>query len=257
MYPELISFGPITIHTYGAFLALGVGLGLFLISRLAPGNGLDPDRMVSLALWVVAAGLIGSRIVFVILEWENFADSPWRLLRFWEGGLVFYGGLAAGIPTALILVKRWKLPALPLLDCFAPALALGQFFGRLGCFSAGCCYGQPWDGWCAVTFDHPLSLAATGIPLHPTQIYHAAELLLVFGVLMLLWKKRTFPGLIIFTYGLLHGVFRVIIEQFRGDYRGDPLIGSLTPTAVFALAIAVFSGIALVYLYQKHKKQGV
>jgi phosphatidylglycerol:prolipoprotein diacylglycerol transferase len=256
LYPELISFGPVTIHTYGAFLALGAGLGLWLLTRLAPANGLDPDRAMTLAVCVLVAGVIGSRAVFVILEWESFANAPGRLIRFWEGGLVFYGGVAAGVPTALFLIKRWKLPALPLLDCLAPALALGQFFGRLGCFSAGCCYGLPWEGWCAVTFNSPLTLAARGIPLHPSQIYHAAELLFVLAVLLLLWRRRVFHGQIFFTYGLLHGVFRVIIEQFRGDYRGEPLIAWVTPTAAFALAFALVSAVALVYLYKKHKSQG-
>ena len=256
MFPELISLGPITIHTYGFFLALGAGLGLMLITRLAPGAGFDPDQLMNLAVWVLGAGIVGSRAVFVMLEWESFAANPLAVFRFWEGGLVFYGGVAAGVPVALVFIKRWNLPTLPLIDCFVPALALGQFFGRLGCFSAGCCYGLPWHGWCSVTFSHPLSLAPIGVPLYPTQLFHAVELLFVFGLLMVMWNRRKFPGQISFTYGLLHGVFRVIIEQFRGDYRGEPIVGNLTPTAVFASAIALFSAAALVYLYRKHKQQG-
>ena len=256
MFPELINLGPVTIHTYGFFLAVGAALGLWVLGRLAVSSGLNPDRAGNLALIVLVAGLLGSRVVFAALEWESFAGQPWRLIRFWEGGLVFYGGIAAAIPLGLYFMKRWDMPVFKLLDCFAPALALGQAFGRLGCFSAGCCYGQAYDGWCAVTFTDPKTLAPPGIPLHPTQLYSSLELFVIFGLLMLLWARRKFAGQIFFIYGLLHGVSRVIIEQLRGDYRGEPLLGDLTSTAVFALCFALASAAGLLYFYLRSKKEG-
>ena len=254
MYPVLFSIGPLTLHTYGVMLALGAALGLWLYTRLARSAGLDPDRAMSLALWLLISGLIGSRLMFVLLEPEQFLHAPWRVLAIWEGGLVFYGGLAGALIVGIWLMRRWKLPVLTLMDCVAPALALAQAVGRLGCFSAGCCYGLPWEnGWCSVTFSDPHSLAPRNIPLHPAQLYTSAVLLVITGALLLLWPRRRFAGQIFFVYGFLHGVARVIIETFRGDWRGEPFLG-LTPTAWFALGLAMFSAAALVYLGKRHAR---
>ncbi len=255
MYPILIHWGPLTIHTYGALLALGAALGLWLLGRLALSWGLDPERVSGLALWVLLSGLLGARAGFVLIEPQALAGQPWRFFAIWDGGLVFYGGVALALPVGVWLGRRWKLPGLKLLDCFAPALALGQVFGRLGCFSAGCCFGRPWSGPWAVVFNDPQTLAPRGIPLHPAQLYSSGALLVIFIILMLLWPRRGYPGRIFFTYGLLHGLARVIIEQFRGDWRGEPLWGSLTPTAVFALLMAAVSLVALVLLSRRNKSK--
>lgn len=168
MFPVLFSIGPLTLHTYGVLLALGAALGLWLLTHLAKKQGLDPDRVMSLSLWLLISGLVGSRLLFVLLEPAQFKSAPWRVLAIWEGGLVFYGGVAAALVVGLILMRRWRLPVLTLLDCAAPALALGQALGRFGCFSAGCCYGRVWEGgWCAVTFSDPLTLAPGICPCTP------------------------------------------------------------------------------------------
>ena len=257
MYPVLFSIGPLTLHTYGVLLALGAALGLWLMTHLAKNAGLDPDRVMTLALWLLISGLVGSRLMFVLLEPSQFKVAPWRMLAIWEGGLVFYGGVAGALIVGLILMRRWRMPALTLMDCVAPGLALAQAVGRLGCFSAGCCYGRVFEGgWCAVTFSDPFSLAPRGVPLHPTQLYTAAALLVIMAVLLLLWRRRRFAGQIFFTYGFLHGIARVIIETFRADWRGAPILG-MTPTGWFALALAVVSAAALIYLRSKNAaKQG-
>ena len=257
MFPVLLQLGPLTIHTYGVLLALGAALGMWLLTHLAKKSGLDPDRVMSLALWLLISGLVGSRLLFVILEPAQFKAAPWRVLAIWEGGLVFYGGLIAALAVGILLMRRWKLPVLTLMDCVAPALALGQAVGRLGCFSAGCCYGRTWEGgWGAVVFSDPLTLAPRGIPIHPTQLYTAGALLLILAVLLLRWRHRRFAGQIFFTYGLLHGIARVIIETFRADWRGETW-GGLTLTGWLALALAVVSAAALVYLRKRNAaKQG-
>jgi phosphatidylglycerol:prolipoprotein diacylglycerol transferase len=256
VHPVLFEIGPLTVHSYGAMLALGAGLGLILLGRLAASAGLDPEKMSSLALWVLLAALAGSRLVFVILEPGPFLAAPWRVLFIWEGGLVFYGGVAAGLATGLALARRWSLGVLPMLDCFGPALALGQALGRVGCFLAGCCYGLPWeDGWCAVTFTARGTLAPPGLPVHPTQLYSALALAAICGLTLLAWRRWKGTGMVFCLYGLLHGLARLVIEQFRGDYRGEPVVWGQTPTALFALALALACGAGLVYLARRHRRK--
>lgn len=255
MHPILFKLGPFAIHTYGLLLALGAGLGLWLAHRLAPRVDLDPDKTVNVAFWTLFSGLLGSRLVFVMLEPQQFVSEPWRILYLWEGGLVFYGGLAAGIPVGYLLTRRWKMSMLDLLDTLAPGVALAQGFGRLGCFMAGCCFGLPWQGWCAVTFDNPETLAPQGIPLHPVQLYSAASLFVIFLVSFWLFKQRRFSGQVFFTYGLLHGLVRLILEQFRGDWRGEILLLGLTPTGLAAAALALVSAGALLYLSRRGGKE--
>ncbi|MBU1742494.1 MAG: prolipoprotein diacylglyceryl transferase, partial [Proteobacteria bacterium] len=145
------------------------------------------------------------------------------------------------------------LPLLRLMDVAAPGLALGQAFGRLGCFSSGDSFGKPFDGPWAVTFTDPHSVAPQGIGLHPTQLYASGALFLIFLVLLWLWPRRRFSGRIFFVYGLLHGAARLIVEQFRGDWRGEPILGLITPTGLFALGMAVLSLLALVWLSYRRR----
>jgi phosphatidylglycerol:prolipoprotein diacylglycerol transferase len=249
VHPVLLQIGPLTVHSYGVMLALGAGLGLILLGRLARSAGLDPERMSSLALWVLLSALLGSRLVYVLMEPGPFLAAPWRILFIWEGGLVFYGGVAAGLVVGLALARRWSFSLPAMLDCFGPALALGQAFGRVGCFLAGCCYGLPWEqGWCAVTFTARGTLAPPGLPVHPTQLYSALALMAITGATLLVWRRWKGTGMVFCLYGLLHGAARLVIEQFRGDYRGEPLLWGLAPTALFALALALACGAGLVYL---------
>lgn len=255
MHPILFSVGPFTIHTYGVMLALGALSGLAVMNYLAKRDPeLDPERVVNLAFWGLLVGLLGTRVFYVFLEPEGFWEHPLRFFYLWEGGLVFYGGIFFAVPLTIWLARRWQLPLLHVLDTAAPALAISQAFGRLGCFSAGCCYGLPWDGWCSVIFTDAASNAPRNIPLHPAQLYSSFELFILFGLLMLLSRHRRFTGQIFFAYGLIHGVARMLIENFRGDWRGETMFAGLTSTGLFALCLAILSAGALIYLSRKNKQ---
>lgn len=252
MHPILFQLGPLTIHTYGVMLALGAALGAWALAVLARRAGLDQERVLSLALWTLLAGLAGARLTYLVLEPGPLWPQLRQFFMIWQGGLVFYGGLALAVPLGLILARRHRLPLPTLLDVFAPALALGQAFGRLGCFFSGDSYGRPWDGPWAVVFSDPHSLAPQGVPLHPTQLYIAGSLFLIFALLWWLWPRRRFGGQIILLYGLLHGLARLIIEPLRGDWRGEPLWGWLTPTGLFAALLAA----ACLALYLLLRRRG-
>jgi len=145
MHPILIRIGPITIYTYGFWVAIGFFAALALILKEAKRENLSPAIISDLAFWTVASGIIGARLVYIIYDLPHFLKHPLEIIAFWKGGLVFIGGLFFGLLASFFYVRRHHLKFWQLADLIAPGLALGQAFGRIGCFSP--CYSL-WPGFC-------------------------------------------------------------------------------------------------------------
>jgi phosphatidylglycerol:prolipoprotein diacylglycerol transferase len=254
MHPILITFGPLTLYTYGLFIALGFLCGISLAVVLARREGLDPQQITDLSFYLILAAIIGSRLLYVLLNYQYYSTNPWAILQIWEGGLVFYGGLIGAASTGFIYIKSKGLNIWQVGDIFAPVIALGQAIGRWGCFFAGCCYGKPTSLPWAITFHDPASLAPIDIPLHPTQLYSSLKDLTIFALLMFMRPKKRFHGQLFWSYVLLYSTFRFLVEFFRGDPRGTVLGGLLsTPQA---LGIPLFI-LAIIMLWRlKGKAQG-
>jgi phosphatidylglycerol:prolipoprotein diacylglycerol transferase len=235
MHPKLITIGPFTIYTYGFFIAAAFLLGMTWTMREARTRGLDPKLVSDLGFYLILGGILGARLLYVLICPGYFLKHPLEIFMFWKGGLVFLGGAIVGAICGFVFLRKKKQPIWPWLDAIAPGLALGQAVGRLGCFSAGCCYGKkcslPW----AVTFTNPDSLAPLYVPLHPTQIYHSLAGLLTFILLLSFKKRLKGPGQLMGMFLILYSVLRFSIEFFRGDYRGT--IGFLSVTQVLALGL--------------------
>ena len=243
MHPVLIKFSEFTLHTYGLLLAVAFFLAVMLAVREAKRVGVDPDVMMDLSFYALLAALVGSRVFYVITSWEEFRDNPVDIVRFWRGGLVFYGGLIFAFLVGLWYVRKHRLNFTQLADIVAPAIPLGQAIGRLGCFAAGCCYGLPAGVPWAVTFTHPESLAPRGIPLHPTQVYESAAAFSIFLLLMAIRKKERFRGRLFWIYLLLYSSARFTIEFFRDDPRGwviPQALSSAQAVAIPAVILAVY-----------------
>ena len=133
-----IELGPLSLHTFGLFLAIGIAAALALLGRGARRRGLDDGALTSLGLRMVVGGLVGSRLPFVLSEWRAMIDRPWRMIAVWDGGLQFFGGFVA----AIVVLGLWfrNNPAVPrraVADLLALALAAGMAIGRLGCVAVG------------------------------------------------------------------------------------------------------------------------
>ena len=256
MFPILFKVGPLTIYTYGALAALGFLVGVGLSVHRARRAGLDPEAVKDLCFYLVVAAIVGSRLFFVILAWDHFRYHPFEIVRFWEGGLVFYGGLLLDLAVAAAYMKYRKLPVLATADVLAPGLALGQAIGRIGCLAAGCCYGRPGHPPWAVVFTDPHSLAPLHIPLHPTQAYSALSLLGIFLVLLIIDRRAKRAGLVFWTYGLLHGLARAGLEFWRGDFRGSWLDTGLSATQAVSFGLAAVSFIVLIFLLARKPRGG-
>ena len=256
MYPELFRIGSFPINTYGVLLAVGLMLALFAASKLAARDGLPSDRIYDLGLWTIIGGLIGSKILMIFTEGGvNFFS-----LDFLRSGGVYYGGFIGGFVAAALLVRLYKLPFWNVADAFAPGVALGQFFGRQGCFSAGCCWGKPTALPWGVHFTEA-GHENTGVPitssvgnalhLHPTQLYESFAMLAVFGILVYLHTKKRFNGQVLIGYMILYPIVRFAIEFFRDDPRGD-VFGLTTATGlstsqIISLLVAFGAVVFMIY----------
>jgi phosphatidylglycerol:prolipoprotein diacylglycerol transferase len=252
MHPVLFHIGPFALHTYGVFIAVAFLSAMGLALREARRLGEDPDRLLDLCFYVLIAAIAGSRILYILVDWPTFRQDPVEIVRIWRGGLVFYGGFIAALITAVYYIKKKDLFLWKTADILAPPIAFGQFIGRLGCFSAGCCYGKPCDLPWAVTFTHPDSLAPTGVPLHPTQLYSSVNALIIFIVLMVLRWRKGFEGQVFWAYVLLYGVSRSIIEFFRGDDRGVLLGAVFSTSQLIGVTMAALAIIMMMILRKRH-----
>jgi phosphatidylglycerol---prolipoprotein diacylglyceryl transferase len=235
MFPELFRIGNFPINTYGVFLALAFLCAILIAVRLAARDGLPKEKIYDLSLWMLLASLIGSKVLMFFTEPE-YRDHPLQLisLDFLRSGGVFYGGLIGAVLTGYFLMRRYDLPWWKTADACAPGIAVGNFFGRLGCFSAGCCWGKPTTLPWGVKFTelgHEITGVPIDVPLHPTQLYESFSMFIVFFFLLWLHKHKRFSGQVILLYALLYSIIRFLIEFLRDDPRGD-MFGLTTRTGL-------------------------
>ncbi len=242
MQPILIDIGGLSIYAYGFFLATAYLLGMAWAMREAGQRGLDQGLILEFGLYVLLGGLIGSRVLHVILNPETITGGFWGFLRFWDGGLVFLGGVLAGGGILVWYLLRKNQEILTWLDALAPGVALGVMVGWVGCFFAGCGFGKPSDLPWAVTFTHPDSMGPLFVSLHPTQIYHVLAALLVFAALLVLKRRLRAPGQLTGVFFVLYSVFRIGIDFFRDDHQA---LVALLSTAQAICLILLAAGLWL------------
>lgn len=255
MYPDIVSIGSLTIHTYGLFVALGFAAAVFLSAWLGKSDGLPLNLILDIAFVGIVWAIVGSRLFYILLNLEHFRLHPLDAFKIWQGGLVFSGGLVAAALALILYLKKRRVAILPTADIVAPGLALGQGIGRIGCLFAGCCYGRPSDLPWTVVFRHPDSLAPLYVSLHPTQVYAAAGGIVLFIILLIILKRRLFPGQVFVWYMILHSTFRLIEERFRGDYRGLVPGTEMSVTQLLTLIVLVGSVISLYIIKSKDSKR--
>ena len=253
MYPELFRIGSFPINTYGVFLAVAFLCAILISVKLAARDGLPREKIYDLSLWMLVASLIGSKVLMLFTEPE-YRDHPWQLLSldFLRSGGVFYGGLVGAILMGYFLMKRYRLPWWKTADACAPGIAIGNFFGRQGCFAAGCCWGKPTSLPWGVKFTE-LGHEITGVPtntyLHPTQLYESFAMLIVFFFLLWLHKRKRFNGQVILVYALSYSVVRFAIEFVRDDPRGDILglttLTGLSTSQMISLVVGIGAAVLL------------
>jgi len=245
MYPEIfhISF----LHTYGVLVAAAFLCGLWVASRLAKRAALNVEAVTNLGIYCALAAIVGAKLMMIAVD-PRYRENPRDIftLDTLQAGGVFYGGLIAALAIAWWYMRKTRLPLWKTADVFAPGIALGHGIGRLGCFSAGCCWGVechlPW----AVTFHNPVANELVGVPLgrplHPTQLYEALAEFAIFGLLYRQTGKAHRPGAIISLYLVLYSAARFVVEFFRSHEQGNLMGGPLDTSQWISVVLCVLGG---------------
>ncbi len=263
MHPILLRIGPLTVHTYGFLMALGVALGLWFLFVQAHKRGLDSNKLVDAAFYTILVSLLGAKLVLLAGSFSYYTKYPGELLSLARSGGVFQGGLFFGVVFALLYFRKKKIPIWKAADIIGPALALGHGFGRIGCFAAGCCYGRECANFLGASFHDRYAHELTGVPLstplYPVQLFEAVLNFLNFFVLFMVLKKKRFEGQVFSLYILNYSIIRYFTEFFRGDHadkayliRGSSPWLSISYPQLFCI-LGVTAGVILLRIFKRRQ----
>lgn len=260
MFPILLDFGHFPLHTYGFLLALAFLTALWFTARAAGREGIDKAVVYDLGVYIAVSALLGAKLLFLVTEYRYYASHPGEILSLatLRSGGVYYGGFILAAIAGIWMSWRKGLPVWKVADLCAPGIALGQAIGRLGCFSAGCCYGKPASPAWGIVFGDPYSHQVVGVPLevplHPAQLYQAAANLALFGLLWLSLSRKRFDGQVFILYLVGYAASRFVIEFFRGDAGRGFVFGGLLSTSQF-IGLLLFPAAAVLFLVlrQRHR----
>ncbi|MBO4562608.1 MAG: prolipoprotein diacylglyceryl transferase [Clostridia bacterium] len=257
MLPYL-HLGKTQIPMYGLCMAVAMLLAVGLSYIRTRRRGEDGDRLITIALFAVIFGILGSKILyfFVTYSWEEIVELVHSngVKSLFEGGLVFYGGLIGGVIGAFIGAAVVKTRLSRYSDAVVPTLPLAHAIGRMGCFCSGCCYGRATDSWIGMCFPHSISGLAPDVAVIPTQLIESGANLLVFIFLLWFTRKRRRGFTALFVYMMLYGVIRFLIEFLRGDeIRG--FFGALSTSQWISLALIATGAVGLVLTGAKKKTE--
>jgi len=264
MLPVILKIGPLAIHTYGFMLALGVAFGIWFLFVQAKKFTLDASRIIDMAFFTIIISLVGAKAVLFIGSYSYYMENPGELLSLARSGGVFQGGLACGVIFAVWYMHKHKIPTWKVADIAGPAIALGHGFGRIGCFSAGCCFGRectvPWGVTFHSEYAHNLTGIPVGILLHPVQIYESFLNFLNFLILFIILKKKKFDGQVFSLYIINYSIIRFFTEFYRGDHAYNTyLIHGASPylrmsfPQVFCI-VGIICGFALYFIFKKRNR---
>jgi len=260
VHPIALKLGSLSVHWYGVMVATAFLVGLWTAGRRGMRAGIAAEKIVDMGPWLIGGAIVGSRVLYVITYWqESFAGKPvGEIFMIWKGGLVYYGGLIGASLACIAYVRLKKLPLWKVADIFIPSLPLGCFFGRLGCFLNGCCYGRACDLPWAIRFPADNPLGPPTHPVHPTQLYDSLLNLCLYAFLAWLFRRRKFDGQVFGVYLVCYAVLRSLVEMFRGDYpeRQHYLGGWATPAHLVSILILAVGLVLLGLLPRSETTRG-
>ncbi|WP_297420244.1 prolipoprotein diacylglyceryl transferase [Clostridium sp.] len=235
----------IQIKSYGLMIAIGIIVAAALFINKGKKKGFNEDFLLNLIIFAVLGGVIGGKVLFIITELNDIIKDPSILFNLGYG-FVIYGAICGGALAMYLYCRKKGWNILEMFDMTVPVLAIAQGFGRIGCFLAGCCYGEETKLPIGVVFPKG-SLAPAGVHLQPTQIYSSAFDFLLGFLLLYYSSKERMNGKVTGLYLIIYSIGRFMVEFLRDDPRGS--VGILS-TSQF---IAIFTLILGVIIFNNHK----
>ncbi len=257
MHPILFHIGSFRLPTYGTLLVTAILAAVYTVTRLGRREGLDAGRMLDLSTWVLIVALVGAKVLMIVSDWSDYGSLGriFSMDTLMAGG-VFYGGFLAAVFFAAWYIHANGMSFWKVADVFAPAIALGQSIGRWGCFAGGCDYGKPTNSWLGVVFTNPYAHEIAGVPLgvriYPTQILESLATLVIFGILLWRYPKKSQDGEIFVLYLGLYAIARFFLEFLRGDPDRGFVFNHLLSTSQFIGVLALLTAIGLV-IYRRRR----
>lgn len=253
MHPVLFSVLGKEIYSYGLMAALGFLAAILTWLWLGRNEQRPPGFAADLGFWLMASGIVGSRLAYVAANAAYYRAHPLEIVRIDQGGLIFYGGFLLACVALVVFARRRRVPVWHLADFAIPGLAIGHALGRIGCFLNGCCYGRPagesFFGIAYPPFCEPGKLFP-GMPLYPVQLLESAGLALVWIALLVAYPRRRKDGAVFALYLLLYPPVRFLLEYLRGDERQSWFALNVAQVASIALFVA---GILLFVLLPRRR----
>lgn len=244
MNPVAFRIVGLEIRWYGILMATGMAVAVWLIHRFARQKGIASDTVYDFLLWVIPTAVVGSRIWYVLFNLDYYRGDLLSMINLREGGLAIHGGVIFGTLAGWIFCKIKKLSFWDMADMVAPGLILAQAIGRWGNFINQEAHGGPTD--------LPWGIMIDGVKVHPTFLYESLWNLLVFAVLMKIYKKKPFEGSVFLLYGILYSIGRFFIEGLRTD---SLMVGGLRTAQLVSIAVVVIFGGIFVYRMRNLKKE--
>ena len=266
MYPELFHLGPFTIRAYGLALALSFFFGVWLAVKRTEKLKIESQIIVDLSLVILVSSIIGSRLFYVVYHTEEFTGhwldviNPFQSGGIGLAGLSMMGGITLAIISALMFFIIKRINPWPFLDAMAPSFFLGLGITRIGCFLNGCCFGKPTDAFCGMIFP-PRSMPGwvfPDTPIWPTQLFSSIAGFIMFGLLLLLERKRNFNGYTFWLTVALYSLWRFFIDFLR-YYEDSMIFASIaninfTRNQFLCICLLIISIIWFFYLKRNNEK---
>lgn len=246
VFVNFFNIKEVTIYTYAFLIVVGV-LIASIYTRWSAKKELGVTNLSNTFFYFIfIAGFVGGKLFYYLQDPLHYIQNPSFMLDNFSGGFVFYGSFVVIIPFIIWYLKKQDIPILPMLDIFAITTTIVHAVGRLGCFSAGCCYGSPTDSYLGMVFP-----TTHTISVHPTQLYEVIILLSIMLLLLTVKKNKQFNGQIFLIYLMLYAFGRGVLEFFRGDERGFIIDNVLSHSQFIALCLISIA----MYFYYKFYKQ--
>lgn len=242
--PVAVQIGPLTIYWYGVIMTSAFITGTVLAYYNASRKGINPEHILNMLILIIPAAIITARLYYVVFSWEYYRLNPLEIFATWHGGLAIHGGLIGGFLAGYFYVRKQRLGFWEISDVFAPSIILGQAIGRWGNFMNQEAYGGPVTREFIGRFPSFIQnqMLIQGQYYHPTFLYESLWNLLVFALLMVLIRRRFFPGQVFLSYLALYSAGRFFIEGLRLDslYLGPVRVAQLVSLVLIAVAAVLY-----------------